>query len=96
MLNSARGNHSKLLRRELELYHQLPKDMMKVAPVLIFSAFPFAFYILLPLIYALPKQLLTSHFWTPEQKSKFETEYMHDRLVHNKPVLRCQTMNVLY
>ncbi|CAG9761585.1 unnamed protein product [Ceutorhynchus assimilis] len=88
MLNSSKGSYTKLLRREIELQHQMPKDITKVAPVLLFSTLPFAFYILLPLIYALPKQLLTSHFWTEEQKVKFETEYLHDRLVHNKPVFR--------
>lgn len=88
LLNSSKGNYAKLLRREIELYQQMPRDMMKVAPVIIFSALPFAFYVLLPLIYALPKQLLTSHFWTPEQKTKFEVEYLRDRLVHNKPIFR--------
>lgn len=88
LLNSSKGNYAKLLRREIELYQQMPRDMMKVAPVIIFSALPFAFYVLLPLIYALPKQLLTSHFWNPEQKTKFEVEYLRDRLVHNKPIFR--------
>ncbi|XP_030750081.1 LETM1 domain-containing protein 1 [Sitophilus oryzae] len=88
MLNSSAGSYTKLLRREIELYYQMPKDMFKVAPTLIFSTLPFAFYVLLPLIYAFPKQLLTPHFWTLEQRAKFKTEYLHDRLVHNKPVFR--------
>ncbi|KAF7279751.1 hypothetical protein GWI33_006781 [Rhynchophorus ferrugineus] len=88
LLNSPGGTYTKLLRREIELYHQMPKDMFKVAPILIFSTLPFAFYVLLPLIYALPKQLLTSHFWTLEQKSRYNIEYLHDRLVHNRPVFR--------
>nr|AEE62307.1 unknown [Dendroctonus ponderosae] len=88
MLNSSGGSYAKLLRREIELYHQMPKDMMKVAPVIIFSALPFAFYVLLPLVYTLPKQLLTAHFWTPDQQNKFQIEYFRDRLVHNKPVFR--------
>ncbi|XP_050293605.1 LETM1 domain-containing protein 1 isoform X2 [Anthonomus grandis grandis] len=88
LLNSAGGNYSKLLRREIELYHQMPKDMMKVAPVIIFSALPFAFYILLPLAYAFPKQILTTHFWSTEQKENFGIDYMHNTLIHNKPVFR--------
>ncbi|XP_066256461.1 LETM1 domain-containing protein 1 [Euwallacea similis] len=88
LLSKGSNGYSKLLRREIELYHQLPKDMMKVGPVVVFSTLPFAFYVILPLIYALPKQLLTSHFWTPEQKERFQTEYIRDLLLHNKPVFR--------
>ncbi|KAL1516613.1 hypothetical protein ABEB36_000502 [Hypothenemus hampei] len=88
MLNTAGGNYSKLLRREIELYHQMPKDMIKVAPTLIFSALPFALYFVLPLVYALPKQLLTSHFWTPEQREQFQIAYLKDRLLHNRQVFR--------
>lgn len=45
---SALGLRS-LTRKELELYHQMPKDMFRVAPVLLFSALPFANYFILPL-----------------------------------------------
>lgn len=38
-----------LTRKELELYYQMPKDMLRVAPVLLFSALPFANYFILPL-----------------------------------------------
>jgi len=39
-----------LTRKEIELYHQMPKDMMRVAPMLILSTLPFANYIVLPLV----------------------------------------------
>lgn len=39
-----------LTRKEMELYHQMPKDMMRVAPMLILSTLPFANYIVLPLV----------------------------------------------
>lgn len=38
-----------LTRKELELYYQMPKDMFRVAPVLMLSALPFANYIIFPL-----------------------------------------------
>lgn len=38
-----------LTRKELELYYQMPKDMSKVAPVIIISALPFANYVIFPL-----------------------------------------------
>lgn len=38
-----------LTRKELELYYHMPRDMMKVAPVLLISALPFANYVVFPL-----------------------------------------------
>lgn len=46
--NSPEGLRA-LTRKELELYLQLPKDMKKVAPVLLISALPFANYVVFPL-----------------------------------------------
>ncbi|KAJ8922143.1 hypothetical protein NQ315_004078 [Exocentrus adspersus] len=88
ILNTPGNDFTKLLRREIELYDQMPKDMRKVAPVLLFSALPFANYVILPLAYLIPRQLLTSHFWTLQQKADFNLIYMKERLVHNRPVFR--------
>lgn len=38
-----------LTRKEMELYSQMPKDMLKVAPVLIIAALPFMNYVIFPL-----------------------------------------------
>lgn len=38
-----------LTRKEIELYFHMPQDMMKVAPVLVLSALPFANYVIFPL-----------------------------------------------
>lgn len=78
----------KLTRKELELYHQLPKDIFKVGPILVASALPFSLYLILPLVYYYPRQLLTSHFWTLQQKSEFKVVLLKNRLLHNKPVFR--------
>uniref|UniRef100_A0A034W6R5 LETM1 domain-containing protein 1 n=1 Tax=Bactrocera dorsalis TaxID=27457 RepID=A0A034W6R5_BACDO len=40
-----------LNRKELELYMQMPRDMMKVAPALIVVALPLVGYVAMPLIY---------------------------------------------
>lgn len=37
-----------LSRRELEVYYQLPKDMLKVGPLLLVSSIPFAQYLTMP------------------------------------------------
>lgn len=38
-----------LTRKELELYYQMPREMMKIAPVLLVSALPFANYVVFPI-----------------------------------------------
>lgn len=48
--NSTQGLRA-LTRRELEIYYQMPKDMLRVAPVLAMSALPFANYVIFPLAY---------------------------------------------
>lgn len=77
-----------LTRQEIEVYFQTPKDMFKVAPVLLISALPFANYVVFPLAYMYPRLFLTSHFWTPEQKIEFNQIYLKHRLTYNKPVFR--------
>lgn len=88
ILNKNSYDFSKMLRRELELYDQLPKDMYKVAPVLIISSLPLGPYIIIPLAYTFPRHLLCSHFWTTRQRAKFTLLNLRDRLVHNRPVFR--------
>lgn len=78
-----------LSRKEIELYHQMPKDMMRVAPMLILSTLPFANYIVLPLVYLFPRQLLCQHFWTLQQRTEFAMETLRIRLYNYRPVFRC-------
>lgn len=84
---TARGLES-LTRRELEIYHQMPKDMIKIAPVLLLSALPFANYVVFPLAYWFPRRLLTSHFWSLQQRAEFAMMEQKQQLRHNKPVFR--------
>lgn len=86
--NSANGLRA-LTRKELELYYQMPKDMVKVAPVLLISALPFANYVIFPLAYMYPRYFLTSHFWTLQQRSEFMQLYLKDRISYNRKVFRC-------
>lgn len=88
-LLNIKGNRLKdLSRTEIELYYQMPKDMIKVAPVLILSALPFANYVIFPLAYFFPRHLLCSHFWNLQQKSEFRIIILQRRLIHNRPVFR--------
>ncbi|XP_054719905.1 LETM1 domain-containing protein 1-like isoform X2 [Uloborus diversus] len=83
------GKHVRdLQRKELETYFQVPKDLMKVAPVLVLAALPFANYVILPVIYLFPRKCLSSQFWTLQQKVDFAVKYQKKRLYHYRPVFR--------
>lgn len=87
-LNMSGKSLSHLTRSEIELYEQMPRDMRKVAPFLLISALPFTYYVIFPLAYYFPRQLLCRHFWNLQQKSEFNVVYLNKRLIHNKPVFR--------
>lgn len=74
--------------REVELYEQMPKDMRRIAPLLILSILPLTHYVLFPIAYYFPRHLLCRHFWNLQQKSEFNIILLRKRLVHNKPVFR--------
>ncbi|KAF4517868.1 hypothetical protein B566_EDAN001822 [Ephemera danica] len=78
-----------LTRKEIELYHQMPRDMLKVAPVLLISALPFANYVVFPIAYMFPRQFLSYHFWSLQQRSDFAELTLKRRLYNQRPVLRC-------
>lgn len=78
-----------LTRKEIELYYQMPRDMKKVAPVLLISALPFANYVVFPLAYMYPRTFLTSHFWSIQQKVDFAQLDLKQRLQYNRRVFRC-------
>lgn len=82
------GIHS-LTIDELQLKYIIHKDLAKVHFVLLMCLIPFSSFIILPLAYYCPKCLLTSHYWTPQQKLDYMLLNQKKRLKHNKPLLRC-------
>ncbi|KAI5640882.1 LETM1-like protein domain-containing protein [Phthorimaea operculella] len=79
---------SNMSREDIELYHRMPSDMFRIAPVLILSAIPFGNYIIFPLAFLKPKLLLCSHFWSIQQRIEFSRQDLTERLRNNKPVFR--------
>lgn len=79
---------NKFSYNDLMIYYQMPKDMIRVAPVLLITALPFTNYIIFPLAYWFPKQLLSHHFWTIEQKHNFQVIDHTKRLHFYRPVFR--------
>ncbi|XP_012137550.2 LETM1 domain-containing protein 1 [Megachile rotundata] len=74
---------------QLRLTYTVPRDLIKLCPVLLISAAPFTNYIIFPLAYHFPKQLLTSHYWTLQQRLDFMLLDHKKRLKHNRPLFRC-------
>lgn len=74
--------------QNFRLYYQLPKDMMKIAPVLLISTLPFANYVVFPIAYMYPRLFLSSHFWSLDQRKDFQQIYLKIRISNNRKVLR--------
>ncbi|CAG4942908.1 unnamed protein product [Colias eurytheme] len=79
---------SNMSRQDIELYEKMPSDMWKIAPVLVLSAIPFGNYIIFPLAFLKPKKLLSSHFWSIQQRVEFSVQDLRDRLKYNRSVFR--------
>ncbi|XP_055382543.1 LETM1 domain-containing protein 1 [Condylostylus longicornis] len=88
IVNISSGGLESLNRKEIELYMQMPRDMIKVAPTLLISALPFVGYAIFPIAYAKPRYFLTAHFWTIQQKTDFQLQILRERLSYNKAILR--------
>lgn len=88
IMNSSEKGIKALTRKEIELWKKMPSDMMKVGPVLLISALPFANYVVFPLAYMYPRHLLTSHFWSIQQRVEFQELFLKERTSHNRKVFR--------
>lgn len=83
-----------LTREELQLTHTMPRDLKKLLPLFLLTAVPFTNYIIFPLAIYFPRYLLTSHYWTLQQKLEFTLIEHKRRLKHNKPLFRCMQAEV--
>uniref|UniRef100_L7M5L5 Putative receptor ccr1 n=1 Tax=Rhipicephalus pulchellus TaxID=72859 RepID=L7M5L5_RHIPC len=83
-----------LTRRELELYYWVPRDILKMAPILAIISLPGTNFVMFPLIYLFPRRLLTWQFWSLEQRIDFSVE-LHKKKVQNyRSVFRHLQANV--
>lgn len=73
---------SDLKFKELLVYYETPKDLIRVSPTIVISALPFANYVMFPLAYRFPRYLLSQHYWTAEQKINFQTDAHRDKVRH--------------
>lgn len=83
-----------LTREELQLMYTMPRDLKKLSPLFLLSAIPFTNYIIFPLVLYFPRHLLTSHFWTLQQKLDFMLRDHKKRLRHNRPLFRCMQVEL--
>ncbi|XP_047351328.1 LETM1 domain-containing protein 1 [Vespa velutina] len=85
-----------LTRQEIQLAYTMPKDLIKIFPVILTSLIPFSNYVIIPLAYFFPRQLLTHHFWTPEQKASFMLHFHKKRFKYSRPLFYCMQNKVNY
>lgn len=78
-----------LTTEELRISYTMRKDLIKICPVLLISALPFTNYVIFPLAYCFPRHLLTTHYWTLQQRLDFMLLHHKKRLKHNRPLFRC-------
>ncbi|KAF8563377.1 hypothetical protein P879_06687 [Paragonimus westermani] len=67
-----------LSRRELYVLRQVPRDLVRLSPVLLLAPLPGTIFIL-PLFFAFPRLFLNRSFWTDEQRDRFDAEQLHFR-----------------
>ncbi|KAL0280140.1 UNVERIFIED_CONTAM: hypothetical protein PYX00_001522 [Menopon gallinae] len=84
-----------LTRKELEIFHEMPMNMVKVAPIIVIgTTLPFG-----AAIFAVgcmfPKTTLSHHFWSDEQKEEFALIDHKRKIKLYKPLLSymCCRMN---
>ncbi|XP_027221093.1 LETM1 domain-containing protein 1 [Penaeus vannamei] len=75
-------------RRELELYYNMPRDMIRVFPILALSSLPLGQNLAFPIGYWFPRHLLCHHFWDIKQRHEFALMDMKKRLFNYRPVFR--------
>lgn len=74
--------------KELSIYMQTPKDLRKMTPFLLITSIPFAQYVTLPLAFMFPKYILSSHYWSIEQRTRFSIQDHTKKLYYYRPVFR--------
>ncbi|CAH8467969.1 unnamed protein product [Heterobilharzia americana] len=62
-----------LSRHQVYVLRQVPKDLVRISPVLILSTLP-GCLLILPIFFAFPRVFLSRAFWTPEQCKFIDTE----------------------
>ncbi|KAK8774036.1 hypothetical protein V5799_011430 [Amblyomma americanum] len=77
-----------LSRKELELYYQVPRDILKVAPTLLVISLPGTNFFMFPLVYLFPRQLLTWQFWSLEQRVDYSVAAQKKKVYSFRSVFR--------
>lgn len=74
-------------RRELEIYQELPKDMLKIVSLLLLASIPFVGNLFVIIGYMYPRTLFTHHLWNDKQKVEFGQHLHARKLSHYHNVL---------
>ncbi|XP_071823037.1 LETM1 domain-containing protein 1-like isoform X2 [Apostichopus japonicus] len=72
--------------RDIYIKDKVTRDMGKVIPTMIVTWLPFAFYVMLPLIFTFPRQFLSDHFLNKEQLSQFQSKSLKRKRLQEETI----------
>ncbi|KAK6627365.1 hypothetical protein RUM44_009842 [Polyplax serrata] len=75
-----------LTRKELEVYYEMPKDILRTAPTLFVGAVIPGGGVIFIVAYFFPRLMLTHHFWSMQQWCEFSVIKHNKKLLCYKPI----------
>ncbi|CAH8489528.1 unnamed protein product [Schistosoma rodhaini] len=85
-----------LSRHQVYVLRQVPKDLMKILPVMLLAPLP-GTILILPIFFAFPRIFLSRAFWTPEQCKSIDTKCLKDRFDYRtQSLLKFKLLKIIY
>ncbi|CAH8479288.1 unnamed protein product [Schistosoma mattheei] len=85
-----------LSRHQVYVLRQVPKDLVKILPVMLLAPLP-GTILILPIFFAFPRIFLSRAFWTPEQCKSIDTKCLKDRFDYNtQSLLKSKLLTIIY
>ncbi|RTG90773.1 uncharacterized protein DC041_0002635 [Schistosoma bovis] len=84
-----------LSRHQVYVLRQVPKDLVKILPVMLLAPLP-GTILILPIFFAFPRIFLSRAFWTPEQCKSIDTKCLKDRFDYNtQSLLKSKLLTII-
>ncbi|CAH8486966.1 unnamed protein product [Schistosoma curassoni] len=85
-----------LSRHQVYVLRQVPKDLVRILPVMLLAPLP-GTILILPIFFAFPRIFLSRAFWTPEQCKSIDTKCLKDRFDYNtQSLLKSKLLTMIY
>ncbi|CAH8488672.1 hypothetical protein MS3_00002242 [Schistosoma haematobium] len=85
-----------LSRHQVYVLRQVPKDLVRILPVMLLAPLP-GTILILPIFFAFPRIFLSRAFWTLEQCKSIDTKCLKDRFNYNtQSLLKSKLLTIIY